>query len=284
MRLVTLRDGGLAGLVDGRIVQYSEWRDQGLDSVDALVAAGPQAWKAVEDRLRQRDTTGVDAAEVALGPPLRRPSKIVCVGLNYRDHAAETSLEVPERPLLFSKFSSSLIGPGEPITWPAGLTEQVDWEAELAVVIGRTLREADPETALDAIFGYTAANDVSARDLQFSDGQWMRAKSLDTFCPLGPAVVTADEVSDPQALRVRARVNGETMQSGSTQDMVFGVAEILSFCSRSFTLLPGDLVLTGTPPGVGAFRSPPVFLRAGDRVEVEVEWIGTLANPVGGPV
>jgi 5-carboxymethyl-2-hydroxymuconate isomerase len=133
------------------------------------------------------------------------------------------------------------------------------------------------------VFGYTVGNDVSARDLQFGDGQWTRGKSLDTFCPIGPAVVTADEVPDPQALRVLARVNGETLQDAPTSDMVFGVAEILAYCARSFTLLPGDLVLTGTPPGVGAFRSPPVFLRTGDEVEVEVEGIGVLTNPVGGP-
>jgi 2-keto-4-pentenoate hydratase/2-oxohepta-3-ene-1,7-dioic acid hydratase in catechol pathway len=150
-------------------------------------------------------------------------------------------------------------------------------------VIGHELRDAAPEEALAAVFGYTVANDVTARDLQFGDGQWTRGKSLDTFCPLGPAIVTGDEVGDPQARRIWARVNGATMQRSTTADMVFGVAEIMSFCSRAFTLVPGDLVLTGTPPGVGAFRSPPVFLGAGDEVVVEVEGIGSLSNPVGGP-
>jgi 2-keto-4-pentenoate hydratase/2-oxohepta-3-ene-1,7-dioic acid hydratase in catechol pathway len=268
MRLVTLRGGGLAALADGRVVRPNSWAR--WDDVDALIAAGPDAWAAAAAELA---AGAPELGGAVLGPPLRRPSKIVCVGLNYRDHAAESALELPEQPLLFAKFPSSLIGPGDPISWPTGVTEQVDWEAKLAVVMGRDGRA----------FGYTVANDVSARDLQFGDGQWTRGKSLDTFCPVGPAVVTADEVPDPQALRVLARVNGETLQDAPTSDMVFGVAEILAHCSRSFTLLPGDLVLTGTPPGVGAFRSPPVFLKAGDEVEMEVEGVGVLANPVGGP-
>jgi 5-carboxymethyl-2-hydroxymuconate isomerase len=278
MRLVSPLDGGLAALVGDGLVDLSSE----VPSIDALIAAGPPAWEAA--RAAVEAATPADAAAgVPLGPPLRRPSKIVCVGLNYEDHTAETKLDRPERPLLFSKFASCLIGPEQEISWPSGLTEQVDWEAELAVVIGSTLRDAGEAEALDAVFGYTVANDVSARDLQFSDGQWMRGKSLDSFCPLGPAIVTADELPDPQTLRISARVNGETMQEASTGDMIFGIAEILSFCSRSITLEPGDLVLTGTPSGVGAFREPPVFLRAGDRVEVEVEGIGTLGNPVRGP-
>jgi 2-keto-4-pentenoate hydratase/2-oxohepta-3-ene-1,7-dioic acid hydratase in catechol pathway len=279
MRLVSPLEGGLAALVGDALVDLSS----DVPSVDALIAAGPPGWDAARAAIEAATVT-YPADGVPLGPPLRHPSKIVCVGLNYEDHTTETKLDRPERPLLFSKFASSLIGPEQEIGWPSGLTEQVDWEAELAVVIGRTLRDADEPEAIEAIFGYTVANDVSARDLQFSDGQWMRGKSLDSFCPLGPAVVTPDELADPQALRISARVNGQTMQDASTADMIFGVAEILSFCSRSFTLEPGDLVLTGTPSGVGAFREPPVFLQAGDRVEVEVEGVGTLANPVRGPL
>jgi 5-carboxymethyl-2-hydroxymuconate isomerase len=278
MRLVSPLAGGLAALAGDGLVDLSS----DVPSVDALIAAGPPGWEAARAAIESATPTHA-AGELPLGPPVRHPSKIVCVGLNYEDHTAETKLERPERPLLFSKFASSLIGPEQEIYWPSGLTEQVDWEAELAVVIGRTLRDADEAEALDAVFGYTVANDVSARDLQFSDGQWMRGKSLDSFCPLGPAIVTADELPDPQALRISARVNGETMQDASTADMIFGIAEILSFCSRSFTLEPGDLVLTGTPSGVGAFRDPPVFLEAGDRVEVEVEGVGTLGNTVRGP-
>lgn len=280
MRLVSPRGGGVGALVGGRVVDLA---DSGLTSVDALVAAGPGAWDAAR-AVVEAASTGVPARDVPLGPPLRRPSKIVCVGLNYDDHTTETKLERPDRPLLFTKFASCLIGHGEEIAWPAGVTEQVDWEAELAVVVGSRLRDADETTALDAVFGYTVANDVSARDVQFSDGQWTRGKSIDTFCPLGPAIVTADEVPDPQALRIRARVNGTVMQDASTAQMIFGVASILSFCSRSFTLEPGDLVLTGTPSGVGAFREPPVFLSSGDRVDIDVEGVGALSNPVRGPV
>jgi 2-keto-4-pentenoate hydratase/2-oxohepta-3-ene-1,7-dioic acid hydratase in catechol pathway len=286
MRLVSPLDGGLAALVGDRLVDLP-WPAgaAGGGGLDALVASGPAAWDAARGAIEaaaEAATPTRAAADVPLGPPLKSPSKIVCVGLNYEDHTAETKLERPERPLLFSKFASCLIGPEQDIHWPAGLTEQVDWEAELAVVIGRTLRSADQTEAMDAVFGYSVANDVSARDLQFSDGQWMRGKSLDSFCPLGPAIVTADEVPDPQALRISARVNGETMQDASTADMIFPVAEILSYCSHSFALQPGDLILTGTPAGVGAFRNPPIHLKPGDRVEVEVETIGTLANPVRG--
>ena len=211
------------------------------------------------------------------------PSKIVCIGLNYRDHCRETGLAEPPRPLVFAKFLSSLAAPGESISWPESLTEKVDWEAELAAVVGRRLRNVAVEDALDGIFGYTAANDVSARDLQFGDEQWVRGKSLDSFCPLGPTLVTADDYGDPQAKSIFCRVNGETKQDSSTAEMIFSVAEIVSFLSHNFTLEPGDLILTGTPWGVGGFADPPTFLQAGDVVEVEVEGIGVLSNPVTGP-
>jgi 2-keto-4-pentenoate hydratase/2-oxohepta-3-ene-1,7-dioic acid hydratase in catechol pathway len=207
-----------------------------------------------------------------------RPGKIVAVGRNYREHAAEESAALPPAPLLFAKFPSSLVGDGATITWSAGLTAQVDYEAELAVVIGRRVRNVTVERALDHVLGYSCLNDVSARDLQVSDGQWTRAKSLDTFCPMGPWLVTADEVPDPGALRVRCRVNGEPRQDASTAQLVHGVAELIAYCSRSFTLEPGDVIATGTPGGVGAFRDPPVFLADGDTVEVEVEGVGILTN------
>ncbi|HSZ03905.1 MAG TPA: fumarylacetoacetate hydrolase family protein [Solirubrobacteraceae bacterium] len=209
-----------------------------------------------------------------------RPGKIVAIGLNYLDHIREAKLEAPKRPLVFAKFTTSVIGDGEEIVIDRELTARVDWEVELAVVIGTRMSRVGVGDALDHVFGYTVANDVSARDLQFSDGQWVRAKSLDTFCPLGPVVVTADEIPDPQRLALRTRVNGETVQDSSTSEMLFGVAELLSFCSHSFVLEPGDVVLTGTPWGCGEFMSPPRSLQAGDVVEVEVEGIGTLRNPV----
>jgi 2-keto-4-pentenoate hydratase/2-oxohepta-3-ene-1,7-dioic acid hydratase in catechol pathway len=254
----------------------------GLTTVDELIAAGPDAWEAARDAApRVLESDGEPLRPGMLDAPLTAPSKIACVGLNYHDHCRETGMAAPERPLIFAKFASSLTGPDASIEWSDRLTEQVDWEAELAVVIGRRTREASEREALAAIFGYTAANDVSARDLQFADHQWVRGKSLDTFCPVGPVIVTPDEFGDPQDKRLVARVNGETMQDSTTAEMIFGVAEIVSFLSQACTLEPGDLILTGTPWGVGAFRDPPVFLSPGDSVEIEVEEVGVLANNVG---
>ncbi len=217
-----------------------------------------------------------DARPVA---PLR-PGKIVAIGLNYLDHIREAGMDKPTQPLIFAKFPSSVVGPEEAVVIDADLTSRVDWEVELAAVIGTPLRGAGQEEALAAVAGYTVANDVSARDLQFADGQWIRGKSLDTFCPLGPVVVTPDELGDPQRLRLGTRVNGETVQDSNTSEMLFGVAELLSHCSRAFTLLPGDVVLTGTPWGCGEFMDPKRSLQPGDVVEVFVDGIGILRNPV----
>ena len=217
--------------------------------------------------------------EGELGPPLR-PGKIVAIGLNYLDHIRESKLERPSRPLVFAKFPSSVIGPDDPIELDETLTARVDWEVELAAIVGRRMRRVKEHDALDYVFGYTVGNDVSARDVQFSESQWVRGKSFDTFCPLGPVAVTADEIADPQALTLRTRVNGEVMQDSSTAEMVFGVAELLAFCSHSFTLEPGDVVLTGTPWGCGEFMEPPRSLAVGDVVETEIEAIGTLRNAV----
>jgi 5-carboxymethyl-2-hydroxymuconate isomerase len=214
-----------------------------------------------------------------IAAPLR-PGKIVAIGLNYMDHVRETGMDKPASPLVFTKFTSSVIGDGEEIRIDRAITRRVDWEVELAAVIGRRMTRVSEADALDHVFGYTAANDVSARDVQFSDGQWVRGKSLDTFCPLGPVIVTADEIPDPQALALRTLVNGEAVQDSSTSEMVFGVAELLSFCSHSFTLEPGDVVLTGTPWGCGEFMEPIRSLSAGDVVAVEIERIGTMTNPV----
>jgi 2-keto-4-pentenoate hydratase/2-oxohepta-3-ene-1,7-dioic acid hydratase in catechol pathway len=219
-------------------------------------------------------------AELELLSPVANPSKIVCVGLNYLDHAAESGQEAPSRPLLFGKFSNALVGPGDPVRFSTAETTQVDYEGELAVVIGRTTSDVPVNRALDQILGYTIANDVSARDAQFGDGQWLRGKSLDTFCPLGPVVVTRDEIPDVQDLRIQTTVNDELLQDGSTADMVFNVAELVSYVSRYLTLLPGDLILTGTPPGVGFARTPPIFLGDGDTVSVQISGIGTLTNTV----
>jgi 2,4-didehydro-3-deoxy-L-rhamnonate hydrolase len=211
--------------------------------------------------------------------PIDRPQKIICVGLNYTDHAAEASLSLPERPLLFAKWPNTLIGPREPIVLPS-ITSKVDYEGELAVVIGRKASRLTADDALDAVAGYLCANDVSARDLQFADKQWVRGKSLDTFCPVGPALVPASEVPDPQALVLRTILNGETVQEAPTSNMIFSVAQIVAFTSEAITLEPGDLILTGTPAGVGIFRKPELLLKPGDEVTVEIEGIGTLTNPV----
>ena len=213
---------------------------------------------------------------MALGIP--RPGKIVCVGLNYRDHAEEQGAELPEAPLLFAKFTTSLIGPGDAIVIPPAVTK-CDYEAELGVVLGATVKQVSKENALEAVAGYVVANDVSARDLQFGDGQWTRGKSPDTFCPVGPLVPVA-EVPDPHALPIRAILNGEAVQESTTANLVFGVDEVISYASQTATLEAGDLILTGTPAGVGIFRKPPRLLQPGDEITIEIDGVGSLTNPV----
>jgi 2-keto-4-pentenoate hydratase/2-oxohepta-3-ene-1,7-dioic acid hydratase in catechol pathway len=210
--------------------------------------------------------------------PIERPGKIVCVGLNYRDHAEEQGVELPTEPLLFAKWPNALIGPGDPIVIPP-LVTKCDYEAELGVVIGERVRAVSKENALEAVRGYLCANAVSARDLQFKDGQWTRAKSADTFCPVGP-LVAAEEIPDPHNLRIRAIVSGEVLQDSTTANLIFGIDEIISYASQTMTFEPGDLILTGTPAGVGVFRDPQRLLRPGDDVTIEIERIGTLTNPV----
>jgi 2-keto-4-pentenoate hydratase/2-oxohepta-3-ene-1,7-dioic acid hydratase in catechol pathway len=206
------------------------------------------------------------------------PQKIVCVGLNYRDHAEEQGTALPERPLLFAKWTNTLIGDGDAIRIPS-ITKQVDYEAELGVVIGTRASRVSRDDALGHVRGFVVANDVSARDLQFADGQWIRGKSLDTFLPVSD-LVPASEVPDPQALPIRAILNGETLQDSNTGNMIFGVAEIVAFVSQAITLEPGDLIITGTPAGVGAFRDPPIWLTPGDEITIEIDGIGSITNPV----
>ncbi|MBN1964262.1 MAG: fumarylacetoacetate hydrolase family protein [Anaerolineae bacterium] len=228
---------------------------------------------------RTPDAVGTLAlAEADLLAPLGRPGKIVAIGQNYWDHCREQNVAPPERPIIFTKFTSAINHPGGTIRWSPALTQKVDFEAELAVVIGRTARRVAAAEALAYVFGYTVANDVTARDLQRGDGQWVRGKSLDTSCPLGPALVTADAIPDPQTLAIRSRLNGRPMQDSSTREMIFSVAHLIAFCSAAFTLEPGDVLLTGTPDGVGVFRDPPIFMGDGDVIEVEVEGIGRLRN------
>ncbi|MFB6119428.1 fumarylacetoacetate hydrolase family protein [Halosegnis sp.] len=210
--------------------------------------------------------------------PVSDPEKVVCVGLNYRDHAEEGGNEIPDTPVLFSKFPTSVAGPDDTISWSPDLTEQVDYEAELVAVIGEETRRVTPEEAMDHVAGFLVGNDVSARDLQHGDGQWVRGKSLDGFAPIGPELVTADAVPDPHDLDIYAEVNGERLQDSTTANLIFGIDELVSFCSQAFTLQPGDLLFTGTPPGVGVYREPPVLLEDGDTVTIGVEGLGELTN------
>lgn len=218
-------------------------------------------------------------AETALLAPVGDPQKIVCIGQNYRDHCIEQNQPIPERAIIFAKFPSALIGPGAPVTLPK-LSEQVDYEAELAFVIGRRGRNVPEEQAKEYIAGYMCLNDVSARDIQFSDKQWVRGKTFDTFAPTGPMLVTADEIADPHNLDISLTLNGRTMQQSNTRNLIFGVYYLVSYLSQVFTLEPGDIVTTGTPGGVGVFRQPQVFLQPGDTVSVTIAGLGTLTNPV----
>jgi 5-carboxymethyl-2-hydroxymuconate isomerase len=273
MHLVTYKANGSVHV--GVLTGASVTQVPGVNSMLELIEAGPGA---LEDLVPGVGRT-IPMSPSRLLAPLPRPGKIVAIGLNYMDHARERGVEPPKQPLIFAKFTSSVTGPGAPIRWDPTLTEKVDYEVELGVVIGSEARNVSEADALSHVFGYTVLNDVTARDMQRGDGQWVRGKSLDTFCPMGPAIVTADEIRDPQTLAIRSKVNGETMQSGNTSDMIFSVAELIAYISRSFTLQPGDIIATGTPGGVGEFRDPPVFLKDGDVVTCEIERIGKLENP-----
>ena len=215
--------------------------------------------------------------KVRLGPPVDRPSKIICLGKNYAEHAKEGGFDAPEKPLLFCKAGTALTGPFDPILMPQSCN-QVDWEVELAVVIGREAKRISRADAFEYVAGYTVMNDVSGRDAQFGDGQWFRGKSFDSFAPLGPALVTPDEIENVADLRLEARVDGQVMQQGNTRDMIFDIPFLIEYISRDITLRPGDIISTGTPSGVGIFRDPPVLLSPGSRVVCQVEGIGLIRN------
>lgn len=234
--------------------------------------------RVVKDAADAMAGQAVPMSNANLLAPVPRPGKIICVGLNYYDHAEEQGEDIPEQPLLFGKSGTAVTNPGDPIIHPAELDE-VDFEVELGVVIGRTAKDVSTADARDYIAGYTAINDVSGRDAQFDDGQFFRGKSYDTFAPMGPTLVPDDRL-DPGNLDVVCRVNGETMQSSNTEKFIFGVEEVVSYISGITTLRPGDVISTGTPGGVGIFRDPPELLEPGDSVDVEIEGIGTLTNPV----
>jgi len=283
LRLISCRTGSgeTLGVVGGdRWIAAVDLVPEGPAAMADLLAGGPVARATLRDAATPEQILahGRSMDGLELLAPVPRPGKVVAIGRNYRAHADEEGADPPASPLIFAKWPSSVVGPGAEIRWDPGLTAQVDYEAELAVVIGRVARHVTEKEALDYVAGYTCLNDVSARDLQFADGQWVRGKSLDTFCPMGPALVTADEIGDPQNLAICCTVGTERLQDGHTSQMYFTVAQIVSHCSQAFTLDPGDVIATGTPSGVGVFRDPPRFLSDGDVVTVEIERIGRLEN------
>jgi 2-keto-4-pentenoate hydratase/2-oxohepta-3-ene-1,7-dioic acid hydratase in catechol pathway len=247
-----------------------------------VVPMGPDITGYLSATQKPSEGAPRDLEDVTLIAAIPRPGKIICVGLNYRDHAAETGKPIPTEPILFAKFANSVVGDGATVAIPAVVTE-ADWEAELGVVIGHRARRVPRDRALDYVAGYLCMNDLSARDLQRTGGQWTRGKAIDAFLPMGPALVTADEVPNPQALDISCRLNGEVVQQSNTREMVFDVAELISIISQTITLEPGDCIATGTPPGVGMAMTPPRFLRPGDVVEVAIGGLGTLTTTMAGP-
>ena len=264
---VVLDSGGCVDLA----ANGGRWKD-----LEEIIKQGAEALGLVESIVKKASSTVEGARFLS---PLSRPEKIMCIGKNYADHCRELGSPLPDRPVLFAKYRNAISGPDAEVELPEE-SSQVDYEAELAVVIGRRSKKLTPQEATDAVFGYTCANDLTMRDAQKAEGQWVRAKSPDSFCPLGPVIVTADEIPDPQNLKIGLTLNGRVMQDSNTAEMVFGVAELVSRLSATMTLEPGDLLLTGTPPGVGAGRDPQVFLKGGDILCVEIERVGELRTRI----
>ncbi len=282
MRLISYRDSEATrlGAIDGeRVINLHRASGGALpDSMLEFLRLGEAGMQQARGLITD-EVEAVELGAVELLAPIPQPGKIVAIGLNYLDHVRESGIPMPDLATMFCKFPSSVIGSGSEIRWSGQLTQQVDYEAELAVVIGKTARNVDQANAYDYIAGYMNCNDVSARDLQFRPGdQWLRGKCLDSFCPLGPCLVTRDEIPDPHQLTIQCRVNGEVMQDSNTAEMIYRIPYLLQYLSQAFTLEPGDVIATGTPHGVGAFRDPPVWLQSGDLVEVEVAGLGCLRN------
>ena len=279
MRLVTFRPPGgepEAGAVFGD--QVVSLAGAGFRDMLAVMAGGVEAKTKIAKWVDQRpQSVGLDTVELLA--PIPRPPKLICIGLNYRDHALETKMEIPKRPTIFSKFSNAVTGPGAPIVLPKNST-QPDYEAEFAFVIGPGGRHIAAGDWAKHVFGYTIINDVSARDFQMATSQWLIGKTFDTFAPMGPHIVSADEFADPHALDISLRINGETLQSSNTRELIFKIPELVEYLSSVMTLEPGDVVSTGTPAGVGFARKPPRYLKPGDEVVVSIAGIGELRNPV----
>jgi acylpyruvate hydrolase len=297
MQIITFQAHGRTrwgALQDGHAIDLNAAHaGRGLDmflapSVLDFIRSGQAAWNAARETLAWLDGKRLpevtfDLDDVRLLAPIPRPGKVVCIGLNYMDHARETGVPIPTKPIIFAKFPSSVIGPYDPIHVIPDVTQRVDYEAELAVVIGKPASRVSAQDASAHIFGFTVLNDVSARDIQKGaeyGNQWVRGKSFDTFCPMGPAITTRDEVPDFQNLPVRATLNGQRLQDGNTRDMIFDVPTLVSYISQGITLEPGDVIATGTPHGVGDARKPPLYMKRGDVIEIEVGTLGKLVNPV----
>jgi acylpyruvate hydrolase len=283
MQLVSYRAGNelRAGVIDnGKLIDAANVGNY-AKSVKAILEAGKmEALLTEAAKALASSKDAMQLVESNLGPPVPDPDKIICLGLNYKDHAAEAGLKLPEAPVLFPKYRNSLIGARDEIIVPAAAANKVDYEVELAVVIGKRAREVSESEALSYVAGYSTFNDVSARDLQTRTSQWAPGKAVDTFAPMGPGIVPAREIGDPQKLMLTTRVNGQQLQHESTKEMIFGVAYTIAFITSFMTLEPGDIIATGTPAGVGFTRNPPIALKDGDVVEVEIEKIGLLRNKV----
>jgi 2-keto-4-pentenoate hydratase/2-oxohepta-3-ene-1,7-dioic acid hydratase in catechol pathway len=276
MRLVSFEQGGRIrpGVVKGdKVIDLSSL---GYDSLLQLIEAGPEAQRKLESI---DGSGGIPLNEVRLKAPIPKPRKLICVGLNYRDHAEETGSEIPSVPTIFNKFATAVIGPGDTVVLPK-VSKSPDYEAEFAFVIGRGGRNIKADDWQDHIFGYTIVNDISARDYQRATTQWLMGKTFDTFAPMGPWIVTKDEIKNPHELDISMTINGEVLQNSNTRELIFKVPDLISYLSSVFTLEPGDIVSTGTPSGVGVARNPPRFLRDGDTCVVKIQQIGELRNPV----
>ena len=281
MKLGTLKDGRAIAAVGERWVPLASLGFPG--TLIELAQSGSDGLERLERALETSQTEGEPLDPTQLGPPIPRPPKIICIGLNYRDHALEAGMSIPTQPVIFARFATTLIGPFDPVERDSGLTGELDYEVELAVVIGQGGKRIPFEAALGHVLGYSVCNDISARDLQMgkdTGGQWTRGKNLDGTCPIGPWIVTRDEVPDPQNLRLGCSLNGLTLQDSNTREMVFGVRALVHRLSHWLSLEVGDVIITGTPVGVGFARRPPVFLQPGDVTRAWVEGVGEIENRI----
>jgi 2-keto-4-pentenoate hydratase/2-oxohepta-3-ene-1,7-dioic acid hydratase in catechol pathway len=280
LRFVTIQRAGYhepGVLLDDEVVGI---RGAGFDDVISVISGGADAMDRIARWLgNPPGGERLNLADSKLAAPIPRPPKIVCIGLNYRDHAIESNMAIPETPTVFSKFPTAVIGPGAPIVLPKASTRP-DYEAEMAVVIGKGGRHIPESRWREHVFGYTILNDVSARDFQMATSQWTIGKTFDTFAPFGPAIVTADEIEDPHNLAISLELSGDIVQQSNTSNLIFNVPKLIAYLSSVFTLEPGDLIATGTPSGVGFARTPPRYLKPGDEVRVRVQGLGELYNPV----